>query len=278
MMSGEDVRKRIVGPAAAMMVMLAMSGRTAAGAGSEPGAESLAGWRTYVAATEARRGTERAQPNGFLVLDSAGAAAVERRELLAGRVVVERMTAPEAGDTSLDVRGATVHHWRGAVFVPGVTVEELMASLEAGPPPQRDVLRSRVLTRTPDAMTVFLRLRRTRFLTVVYDTEHRVTFERLGPDRAASTSVAIRIVEVADAGTPQERALPAGEDHGFLWRLNAYWRYEAVPGGVIAECESLTLSRTVPFGLGTIAGPIINSTARESMEAALRAVADLGVR
>jgi len=34
-----------------------------------------------------------------------------------------------------------------------------------------------------------------------------------------------------------------GDDRGFLWRLNAYWRYEQVAGGVIAECESITLSR-----------------------------------
>jgi hypothetical protein len=66
-----------------------------------------------------------------------------------------------------------------------------------------------------------------------------------------------------------------GDDRGFLWRLNAYWRYEAVPGGVIAECESVSLSRDVPFGLGLVAGPIIRSTARESMERTLESLRDM---
>ena len=268
--------------AAAMVTILIAGGEGVAveggsiAAATEPHVESVTGWKAYVAATEARREAESRRADGFLVLDFADTASADRRTLLDGRVVVERMPVPEGRDGPLDVRGAMVHHWRGAVYVPGMTVEALVAALEASPPPQADVLRSRVIGRTPEAMTVFLRLRRTRFITVVYDTEHRVTFVRIAPDRAASSSVATRIVELADPGTPQERPVPAGEDHGFLWRLNAYWRYQAVAGGVIAECESLSLSRTVPFGLGTIARPMIDSTARESMEAALRAVAGLG--
>jgi hypothetical protein len=237
-------------------------------AASGPRAESIAGWKAYVASAEARR-------DGFLALDFAGGAEAERQALANGQVVIARMDETAWGD-AIDVPGAMVHHWRGAVFVPGITVEALVAALEHGPPPQPDVLRSRVLARTADAMTVYLRLRRARVITVVYDTEHRVTFERVSAGRASSTSVATRITEIDRPGTPQEQAIPAAEDHGFLWRLNSYWRYQAVDGGVVAECESLTLSRAVPFGLGTIAGPIINSTARESMEAALRAVAALG--
>jgi hypothetical protein len=253
------------------------AGRAAA---APPGAESIAGWKAYVAAVEARRAAEAARPDGFLVLDFAGSGsgsgsrsgAADRRALMNGQVVIAQVDEADVGGETIDVRGAMVHHWRGAVFVPGITVEALVEALEAGPPPQADVLRSRVLARTPDAMTIYLRLRRTRIITVVYDTEHRVTFQRLAAGRAASTSVATRITEIDEPGTAEERAIPAGDDHGFLWRLNSYWRYQAVNGGVIAECESLTLSRSVPLGLGTIAGPIITSTARESMEAALRAV------
>jgi hypothetical protein len=228
-----------------------------------------------VAATETRRATELREPSRFLVMDFAGDADAERRAVERGEVLVRQMDGPGAGRGVMDVPSALVHHWRGAVFVPGMTTESLMAALRAGPPPQEDVLRARVLARDDSSMSVYLRLRRTRFVTVVYDTEHQVTFERLGRDRAASTSVATRITEIDNPGSADERALSAGEDHGFLWRLNAYWRYQEVDGGVIAECESLTLSRSIPFGLAAIAGPLIRSTARESMAAALRAVAGL---
>jgi hypothetical protein len=176
----------------------------------------------------------------------------------------------------VDVPSALVHHWRGAVLVRGVTVDSLLKRLQAGPPAQRDVLKAAVLSRGPASMKVYLRLQRTRIVTVVYDTEHDVAFSRLDAAHATSASVATEIRQVENAGQAGERPLAAGADDGYLWRLNSYWRYEQVPAGVIAECESLTLSRNVPFGLRTIAGPIISSTARESMDAALAAVAALG--
>jgi hypothetical protein len=238
--------------------------------------EALATWQAYVAATEHRRARESRDRDRFLALDFTDTAAADRRQVMDGQVVITQVDDVTRGRPDVEVRSAKVHHWRGAVLVRGLTVDALLASLEQSPPPQDDVLRAHVLARGPDSMDVYLRLRRSRFMTVVYDTEHRVTFERLGPGRAASATVATRIVEVDAPGTADERPLAAGEDHGFLWRLHAYWRYEAVDDGVIAECESLALSRPVPFGLGLIAGPIINGTAHGSMEAALGAVAALG--
>jgi hypothetical protein len=121
-------------------------------------------------------------------------------------------------------------------------------------------------------MKVFLRLRRTKFVTVVYDTEYDVHYHRLSPERATSTSLSTRIVEVENAGTPQERILPEGDDHGFMWRLNTYWRYKQADGGVLVEIESLTLSRELPAFFGPLIRPIVNHIARESMDRTLASV------
>jgi hypothetical protein len=51
--------------------------------------------------------------------------------------------------------------------------------------------------------------------------------------------------------------------------MNSYWRYEQVSGGVIVECESLTLSRAVPFLLEPLIHSLVESTARESLERTL---------
>src|SRR4029450_7765889 len=96
-----------------------------------------------------------------------------------------------------------------------------------------------------DRLSVFMKLRRTSIITVTYNTEHQVEYARLTPTRATARSVATRIAELENAGTAQEREKAAGDDNGFLWRLNAYWRYEEVAGGVIVECESVSLSRPV---------------------------------
>ena len=170
-----------------------------------------------------------------------------------------RVTAP----------GGLIHHFRGGVFIPGVTVRQLLADLMQRAPQQEDVLRSAILERGPDRTRVYLKLQRKRFVTVSYNTEHTVTFSRLGDTRATSRSVATRIAELSNPETTEERELPPGNDRGFLWRLNSYWRYEEVPGGVIAECESVSLSRDVPSFLRYLVGPLVESTARESMERTL---------
>jgi hypothetical protein len=74
---------------------------------------------------------------------------------------------------------------------------------------------------------------------------------------------------VENPGAPDARERPAGQDRGFLWRLNSYWRYEQVEGGVIVELESLTLSRDVPMGLRLVVEPLIDRVARESVDRTL---------
>jgi hypothetical protein len=204
---------------------------------------------------------------GFLALDFAPGPAAARRALLAGDVIVEPMATVTERGTALDVPSALVHHWRGAVLIPKITVPQLVARLQDGAPPtkQEDVLQSRVLERKPDWMRVSLKLQRKKIITVVYNTEHVVTFVREGANRATSASTATRIVEVADVDTPREHELPAGDDRGFLWRLNAHWRYQQTGDGVIAECESITLSRDIPSVAKWFVMPLVERAARESM-------------
>jgi hypothetical protein len=106
-------------------------------------------------------------------------------------------------------------------------------------------------------------------VTVTYNTEHAVEYRRLGSARATGRSVSTRIAELENAGTPQEREKPDGRDQGFLWRLNAYWRYEAANGGVLIECESMSLSRDVPALLKWFVGGMVEGVARESLERTL---------
>jgi hypothetical protein len=236
--------------------------------------ESVAAWNVYVTATEARRANEDRATSGFLALDFDPAARGSRRQLLAGQVVVTEVSPPQVAGRDIEVPDATVHHWRGAVFVPGISAHELVDALEREGPDtgQEDVLVARVLERAAGRQRVFLRLQRSRIVTAVYNTEHDVRFGRPAPDRAVSTSAATRIAEVARPGQPDEREQPPGRDRGFLWRWHAYWRYQDVPGGVLVECESLSLSRRVPFVLRYVAGPLIRDTAVESMDRTLVAL------
>jgi hypothetical protein len=108
-------------------------------------------------------------------------------------------------------------------------------------------------------------------VTATYDTWHRVRHRQVSPSRVDSTSVSTRIEELHDAGTPKERRVSLADSRGFLWRMQSWWRFTATPEGVVVTCESITLSRPVPFGLGLVSRPIITRVARESMTTAVRA-------
>jgi hypothetical protein len=235
--------------------------------------EGMAAWARYVAGAERRINQELAARDRFLGIDFAGGAG-SRARVMAGAVVVQPVVTVDAAGRALDVPDALVHHWRGAIFIPGISAAEIIRQLHDGAPPtrQEDVLASKVLDRGPDRMRVFLKLQTRKIVTVTYNTEHDVRFARHGAGRASSASIATKIAELRNANTPAEQELPPGADRGFLWKLNAYWRYQDVPGGIIAECESITLSRSVPSVLRYVVNPIIESTARESMGRTLTAL------
>jgi putative flippase GtrA len=201
-----------------------------------PSQATLRAWDAYVAQTEAQ--LDRAPRS----VSRAGAYATE--------------------GTSTDVPGGTISNWRGAAFLPGITLDQLLHRLQypGTPPPQEDVVSSRVVGRSADGLRVSIRLVRRSIVTVSYDTEHEMTFRRRTPTLATARSVATRIEEIG------------GDDHGFLWRLNSYWRYEERAGGVMVELQSLTLSRDVPTLLRPIASPLVRRVARESMVRTLEAL------
>ncbi len=63
---------------------------------------------------------------------------------------------------------------------------------------------------------------------------------------------------------------PLGDDSGFLWRLNSYWRFEESEGGVFAECQAISLSRDVPALLGWMIKGFLEKFPKESMLNTLR--------
>jgi hypothetical protein len=100
---------------------------------------------------------------------------------------------------------------------------------------------------------VYLKVARRSIVTVTYETEHDVRFDRVSAARASSRSVSTRIDELG------------GTDHGFLWALNSYWTYTQVEDDVRIDLRSVSLSREVPVLLRPLAGPLVNRVARESL-------------
>jgi putative flippase GtrA len=262
---------------AVTIVMLTAAASASASDEAVLQAHTIRDFEKYVAAVEARSAREVANHEPFLDIERLPPAqlAPSMAALKRGEVIVTRGAARDASSNEIAIDGGLINHWRGTVFVPNVTLDQLLKVLQepqTDKHKQEDVLSSRVISRDGDSQKVYLRLRRTKFVTVVYDTEYDVEYKRLAPDRALSNSISTKVVEIENAGTPKERALPEGNDHGYMWRLNSYWRYKQQDGGVIVEIESVTLSRDLPAIIGPLIRPIVNSTARESMSRTLASV------
>lgn len=182
--------------------------------------------------------------------------------------------APGAGNGAVEVPDGLIHDWIGATHIPGVTVDQVITLLRDYNNHRKvfpEVIDGRALERDGDRVRVYLRLRKTKVITVVLNTLYDAEFRRVSDKQAWSKSVSTKITQVSKAGTPQEHELPPGEDQGFLWRLNSYWRFLERDGGVYVECEAISLSRGVPMLLSAIVSPIVRQLPRESLEKTLLA-------
>lgn len=228
---------------------------------AEPTAAATAAFDTYAASTEARLARQHASASGFLVVQKPSA----------DQPVIENLSPADR-----DLPGAMLHHWRGSAFAPGATVaqlDRLLRNLSAYPQvfaPEVAAARQLSGANGSDAVTAYLRLRQHHVLTVVLDSTYGIDFGRLDAGHGYSLSRSTHIAEIASAGTAAERALPPGEEHGFLWRLNTYWSWEERPEGLYIQIETISLTRSIPPGLGWAVRPFVESIPRESLEFTLR--------
>ena len=245
-----------------MLLLLEPAGRA-----DQPTAAATSGFDSYVQRLEARLDRQHATPAGFLT--PADEARLRRGEL----GIVKETPGPAP-----DLPGAMLHHWRGTAFAPGAKAadfERIMRDFAGYPrvfAPQ--VVSAKVVSQDDDHYQVQMRVKQKHVLTVVLDTTYDVRFGRVDAQRGFSISRSTGITEIADAGRPDEHALTAAQNHGFLWRLNTYWSYEERDGGLYLQIETVSLTRAIPTGLGWAVGPFVESVPRDSLEFTLRRVCE----
>jgi len=226
----------------------------------------------YVQLTEARINREVSQTEKFLYLDELPPP--RRSEVLAalkrGEIFMERLQTLDASGHTMEAPEAIIHHWLGAVFVPGANLPQTIALVQDYDHHQDiykpEVVGSRLIGHTGNDFQIYYRLRKKKVITVTLNTYYDVHYFPVDSTHWYSRSYSTRIAEVANADTPNEREKPIGHDEGFLWRINSYWKFEEKDGGVYVECESISLTRDIPTGLGWLITPFVTSIPREFLE------------
>ncbi|HST10699.1 MAG TPA: hypothetical protein VLL05_10000 [Terriglobales bacterium] len=228
----------------------------------------------YVAATEARINSELRPGGIFLYVDALQADTMKSsyEKLMNGEVLVEKRETKGPGLSS-DVPDGMVHHWIGIIFIPGVTLAQLLPIVQdydrRAELYKPEVAASHLISHQGDEYRFFLRLYQKRFTTAVFNTEYVTHWGQVEPRKMYSHSISTKIAEVKDSDHPDGEEWPVGQGRGYLWRLNTYWRFEEKDGGVYMQCEALSLTRDIPFGLGWLLKPLVTKIPKESLNRAL---------
>src|SRR4051794_29790993 len=187
--------------------------------------------------------------------------------LVLGNTSRNGMVVEEHKRDDVEVPHGQIHHWLGGVFLPGVTLPQVVALKQDydhykdvySP----DVMESKLIKRNGDEFQMYLKIYKKQVLTVIYDTYYTVRYYSPDPKKMYLRSYASKINEVDK---------PPGEDRGFLWRLNSYWRLQEADGGVYVECEAVSLSRDTPAVVSFLVGSFIKKFPAESMRNTLTAL------
>jgi hypothetical protein len=236
---------------------------------------TIQAFSTYIVKTEAQN-AESLLRGPFLWVDrfpdKERSAALAK--LKSGEVELRRLSLNGTGG-SHDIPGGMIHDWEGIIFIPGVKLDDVLKVLQDynhhatyfAP----DVAGAKIESRNGNQFRVFLRFRRQKIVTVVLNTEHVVTYYRDSPFRAHSRSSAVRIAQVEDPDGPNEKEKTPGEDDGFLWRMETWWRMEERDGGVYVQNQVVSLTRDIPTGLAWLIAPFISKIPKETLDFTLQA-------
>jgi hypothetical protein len=250
-------------------------GRAPSGFRVSLSSSTLQAFQRYVTTTDTQNNRNLGEGN-FLWIDDLPAKEKEDTYTRLKRGEIEMRRVPsEAAGANAGTPGGMIHDWKGIVFIPGAQLDQVLRVLQDYDHQATiyapDVEKAKIERRDGNHYVVFLRFRRTKVVTVVLDTEHDVNYFRDSPTRAHSRSSAIRIAEVENPDGPNEKEKTPGEDQGFLWKMETWWRLQEKDGGVYVQNHVVSLTRDLPTGLGWLIEPFITSIPKESLEFTLGA-------
>jgi hypothetical protein len=240
--------------------------------------KTLDAWQAYVQLTEERIAAELNSGRGFLARDFKGVSEAEtiRTTIASGKPYIAKVQTRTGANNEIKVEDGIIHHRYGSIFIPGARMADLIGWLQNFDQYEHyftEVEKSKLISRSGDAFNIFLRITRTKIgITVHYNTDYTFTFLRHDNVRTSSRMISTRIAEIEDFGSRSEKEKPPGRDSGYFWRSNFYWRYLEAMNGTFLECESVSLSKEVPFGLGFVFRSFVESIVEESLENILKSI------
>lgn len=231
--------------------------------------DTLQAFERYVQASEARMAREQRLPDDFLYIESLSQAEQQPvwSVLKRGDAWINSLESRDESGRQIKAPHGTITHTIGDIFIPNAAIGQALAVLQDYEHYQDiykpEVVRSRLVSHQGNTFeTSFRAHKETPWTSITLNVNTEVLFSIPDLEHASSRSHSTRVAQVENAGKSDEHEDTVGHDSGYLWRLNTYWRFEARDGGVVAEWESIALSRDIPFLLRWIVRPYVERLAR----------------
>ena len=248
----------------AMMSLLAPTRTLAA----DLSPETVQVWERYVTAVDARNEIHLGGLKPFLSLDAIPGQAARLKN---GEIAV----SPTGPSVPIKVPSGLIHDWTGAMFIPGVTLVDVLHIIR-NYEQYKAIYHPNVVDSKPgdigewqDRFSLRL-MNKSLFAKAALDTDYRSTFTRVDDQHWYSVSETTRVREIAEFGTPFQRTLPEDQGTGLMWRLHSIVRFEERDGGVYVEVEAVALSRDIPSALRWLVDPIVRRVSRSALATSLQ--------
>jgi hypothetical protein len=247
---------KILAPSAILFLLLNVVMSKAA----EPKRDTLRAWDDYTGSV----GTSVAERNSgirpFLWVDESSEA---RLRVQNGKLVITNHDPHK-------VPQGLIHHWVGVMFVPGVSLEQVMRVLNSYDR-YSDVYKSlirktSVIEQAGDTVKLnVLAAQKALSVTAAVDTDEEIQIARPAPNRVCITANSVRMQEIANYGQPGEHVFPEDRRPGYVWRALIVQRLEERDGGVYVELETISLSRGIPVEVRWLIKPLTDELPRKMM-------------
>jgi len=252
-----------------LFALMILAAGAADGAGLNP--DAVRAWEGYLEAAHQSMDA-RLRPNACFLWAEEREGRMER--LRNGEIVV----APGSGQNPKRVPGGLIHHWVGAVFVPGVSLEDLLTTVrdyERYGKFYPSVVSARLISRLgPVDRLTTIEKHRAMFSIIALDADFTATYKDAGPGRAYNISHGTRLQQIENYDDARQHKLPPDAAKAYLWRLETITRYETRDGGVYMEIEAFALSRDIPAGLRWLVDRFVRQAAQGAMATTLRETRD----
>jgi hypothetical protein len=230
--------------------------------------ETVAAWDDYIEAANSKL-QERVRPGGSFLWTFEDA---ERADAVrSGQIVV----APATDHNPEKVPGGLIHHWIGAMFLPGLKLDEVLKVTRDYDHYkeyyQPSVIESKTTAR--DGLNDQFSMRimnKAFFVKTALDADYKATNVRVDEHRFYSVSRTTRVQEVEECGEAGEHRMPEGEGGGYIWKLFSIARLDQRDGGVYVEFEAIALSRDIPVAARFFVDPVVRRVSRNSLLTSLQ--------